>query len=300
MTNQYKKISMPSGFVSTTPLPTTEELQKFYAETYYQAPVSSTYQQSYDELELEYKRTKCNALIHALKSLSQGSGKNFLDVGAGEGFLLNAAHESGFQVTGLDFSAFGVNKFFPHLSERHRSGDIFRSLEQLAAEKKKFSVCTSTNVLEHVLDPGLFLKSIRNVLDADGILAITVPNDYSDIQQLAIDEEMIDREFWFVPPHHLHFFNTRNILVFLQECGFDVLDAFSDFPVDLYLLHSASNYIMNPASGRDANRARMHHDLMIVRNYGLDNYLDYYRAMFKVGLGRDITIVVRPSKGLPG
>lgn len=297
MTNQYKKISMPSGFVSTTPLPTKDELQKFYAETYYQAPVSSTYQESYDELELEYKRIKCNALIHVLKGLSQGSGQNFLDVGAGEGFLLNAAHESGFQVTGLDFSAFGVNKFFPHLSERHRSGDIFQSLEQLAAENRKFSVCTSTNVLEHVLDPDLFLRLIRSVMDENGILAITVPNDYSDIQQLAIHEGMIDREFWFVPPHHLHFFNTKNILVFLQERGFAVLDAFSDFPVDLYLLHSASNYIMNPTSGRDANRARMHHDLMIVRHYGLDKYLDYYRAMFNVGLGRDITIVVRPLKG---
>lgn len=297
MTNQYKKISMPSGFVSTTPLPTKDELQQFYAETYYQAPVSSTYQDSYDELELDYKRTKCNALIHALKGLSLGSGRDFLDVGAGEGFLLNAAHENGFQVSGLDFSAFGVNKFFPHLSERHRSGDIFQSLEQLAAENRKFSVCTSTNVLEHVLDPDLFLNSIRSVMDPDGILAITVPNDYSDIQQLAIHEGMIDREFWFVPPHHLHYFNTRNILVFLQERGFDVLDAFSDFPVDLYLLHSASNYVINPKSGRDANRARMHHDLMIVRNYGLDKYLEYYRAMFKVGLGRDITIVVRPSKG---
>jgi SAM-dependent methyltransferase len=229
--------------------------------------------------------------------LAPESGQHFLDVGAGEGFLLNAAHESGFQVTGLDFSAFGVSKFFPHLSERHRAGDIFHSLEQLAAEKRKFSVCTSTNVLEHVLDPDLFLKLIRSVLDDEGILAITVPNDYSDIQKLAIDEGMIDREFWFVPPHHLHFFNARNILVFLQERGFDVLDAFSDFPVDLYLLHSASNYIMNPKSGRDANRARMHHDLMIVRHYGLDKYLDYYRAMFKVGLGRDITIVVRPLKG---
>jgi len=297
MSNQYKKISMPSGFVSTTPLPTKEELEQFYAETYYQAPVSSTYQASYDALELEYKRTKCEALIHALKGFLPKSGQTFLDVGAGEGFLLNAAHESGFQVTGLDFSAFGVNKFFPHLSDRHRAGDIFHSLEQLAAKNSKFSVCTSTNVLEHVLDPDLFLESIRNVLDADGILAITVPNDYSDIQKLAIDEGMIDREFWFVPPHHLHFFNAKNILVFLQERGFEVLDAFSDFPVDLYLLHSASNYIMNPKSGRDANRARMHHDLMIVRNYGLDNYLDYYRAMFKVGLGRDITVVLRPSKG---
>lgn len=287
---------MPEGHVSANPLPSKEELQKFYAETYYQAPVSSTYQDSYDELELDYKRTKCNALIHALNAVSKGGEKTFLDVGAGEGFLLNAANDRGFNVTGLDFSAYGVNKFFPHLSERHRAGDVFESLVQLACENKRFSICTSTNVLEHVLDPDLFLTSIRNVMHEDGVLAITVPNDYSDIQKLAIDEGMIDRDFWFIPPHHLHYFNTKTILTFLRQRGFEVLDAFSDFPVDLYLLHPASNYVMNPSSGRDANRARMYHDLMIVHNYGLDKYLNYYRAMFQVGLGRDITIIVRPLK----
>ena len=104
---------------------------------------------------------------------------------------------------------------------------------------------------------------------------------------------MIDREFWFVPPHHLQYFNTDNLVPYMEKNGFEVVDAFSDFPVDLYLLHAESNYIMKPASGRDANRARMQHDLMIVQKYGLDRYLDYYRAMFKVGLGRDINVIAR-------
>ncbi len=297
MNTQYKKRQMPIGYISTSPLPTPDQLQKYYADTYYQAPSSSTYQESYDELELNYKKAKCNALIHALKDYCSGSGQRFLDIGAGEGFLLNAAHQSGFDVTGLDFSAFGVNKFFPALSDRHIAGDVFSSLSELAAQGRKFSVCTSTNVLEHVIDPNLFLESIRKIMEPNAVLAITVPNDYSEIQKLALQEGMIDREFWFVPPHHLHYFNTKNIVSYLVEQGFDILDAFSDFPVDLYLLHSASNYIMNPKSGRDANRARMHHDLMIIRHYGLDNYLEYYRAMFKVGLGRDITVVVRYAKG---
>lgn len=297
MTTVYKKSSMPAGFVSTSPLPTPDELQKFYAETYYQAPISSTYQESYDQLEIEYKNLKCNALIHALNENSPVGGKSFLDIGAGEGFLLNAAEQNGFDVTGLDFSAYGVGKFFPHLLPRHMAGDVFESLSELIAQGKRFSVCTSTNVLEHVLDPDLFLQSIRNVLEPGGLVAITVPNDYSDIQQLALREGMIDREFWFVPPHHLHYFNTENLVQFIAERGFEVLDAFSDFPVDLYLLHSGSNYVMNAKNGREANRARMHHDIMIANKNGLKRYLDYYRAMFKVGIGRDITVIVRPVEG---
>ena len=298
MTDSYKKCLTPGGFISTSPLPTQGELQKFYAETYYQTPKSSTYQESYDSLEIDYKNLKCNALIHALNENSPLSkGKSFLDIGAGEGFLLNAANLFGFVVTGLDYSAYGVGKFFPHLLSHHIAGDVFASLSELIAQGKRFSVCTSTNVLEHVLDPDLFLQSIRHVMEPGGVLAITVPNDYSDIQQLALREGMIDREFWFVPPHHLHYFNTENLVKFMEERGFEVLDAFSDFPVDLYLLHSGANYIMNSQNGREANRARMHHDIMIATKNGLKKYLDYYRAMFNVGMGRDITVIVRPVSG---
>lgn len=297
MNTEYKKYTTPDGFISTAPLPTPTELQKFYAETYYQAPKSSTYQESYDALEIDYKNLKCDTLIHALNGASSLSDKSFLDVGAGEGFLLNAANKNGYDVTGLDFSAYGVSKFFPHLSSRHIAGDVFESLSELISQGKKFSVCTSTNVLEHVLDPDLFLQSIRKIILQDGLLAITVPNDYSDIQQLALREGMINREFWFVPPHHLHYFNTESLTKFMEDRGFEVVDAFSDFPVDLYLLHSGSNYTMDPTNGNEANRARMHHDIMIASKHGIDRYLDYYRAMFKIGLGRDITVIVRPIIG---
>lgn len=293
MKMQYEKLQTPDGYVSTTPLPTPEQLREFYAETYYQAPQSSTYQVSYDELELNYKRVKCEALIQALSGHCQGRARSFLDIGAGEGFLLNAAHQREFDVTGLDFSAFGVEKFFPELSGRHIAGDVFASLSDLVAQGRKYAVCTSTNVLEHVYDPDLFLDLVKKIMAPNAVLALTVPNDFSDIQRLAMEEGMIDREFWFVPPHHLHFFNADNLTPYLMKHGFEIVDAFSDFPVDLYLLHTESNYIMKPPSGRDANRARMHHDLMIVRKYGLDRYLDYYRAMFKVGLGRDINVIVR-------
>jgi hypothetical protein len=39
----------------------------------------------------------------------------------------------------------------------------------------------------------------------------------------------------------------------------------------------------------------MHHDIMIASKNGVKKYLDYYRAMFNVGIGRDITVIVRPT-----
>jgi 2-polyprenyl-3-methyl-5-hydroxy-6-metoxy-1,4-benzoquinol methylase len=286
-----RTLNPDAGYLSATPAPDPETLRKFYAELYYQAPQSSSYQAAYDELEISYKRLKCDALIHAILQLGIVGGK-FLDIGAGEGFLLNAAHAKMFDITGIDFSAYGVGKFFPELSSRHIAGDVYESLDRLNVENKKYNVCTTTNVLEHVIDPDSFVESVRKVMEPDGVLVITVPNDFSDLQNLLMCRGMIDREFWFVPPHHLHYFNTKSLTTYLIDKGFKVLDAFSDFPVDLYLLHSGSNYVMDTTKGKEAHRARMLHDLMIADS-GMDRYIDYYRAMFNVGIGRDITVIVR-------
>lgn len=293
MNKKYIKSVTSEGYVSVNPLPTSQELKEFYAETYYQAPKSSTYQESYDSLELEYKSLKCKILFHALSAAQSTQGKTFLDIGAGEGFLLNEAFSNVYEVTGLDFSAYGVKKFFPHLMPYHIQGDIFESLSCLISSSKKFSVCTSTNVLEHVLNPELLIQYMKQLVEPNGLLVITVPNDYSHLQLLAQKLGHIDDDFWFTPPHHLHYFNTESFVNFIKNRDLEILDAFSDFPVDLYLLHTGSNYIKNPKNGFEANRARMQHEILLVNKNGLVGYLDYYRAMFKVGLGRDITIIAR-------
>jgi hypothetical protein len=121
-----------------------------------------------------------------------------------------------------------------------------------------------------------------------------VPNDYSRLQALLHDEGCIDRDFWFTPPQHLHYFNAENLPQYCASEGCELVDAFSDFPIDYYLLHPGSNYVTNPANGPAAHRARMLHDLMIAER-GLDSYLAMYRALFNVGIGRDITVILRPA-----
>jgi len=289
----YKKKQKEGGYYSADPLPLEEELQKFYAENYYQSPKSSSYRSEYNEKQIKYKQFKCNVLIHALETSCNLSQKTFLDIGSGEGFLLNAADEKGFDVTGLDFSAFGIEKFFPNLISQHIAGDIYKNLDKLITQGKMFARCAAINVLEHVLDPELFLFSIKQVMEPEGVIAITVPNDFSDLQNLAFQNRMIDNEFWFVPPHHLHYFNTDTLPRFIKKNGFKIVDAFTDFPIDLYLLHKGSNYIKDKSCGFDANNARIDHDLMIYEKHGINNYINYYRAMFNVGIGRNITIIAR-------
>ena len=174
-------------------------------------------------------------------------------------------------------------------------GDIELTLDSLAFEGRTFDACSVINVLEHVRDPLNILSLIRAVLAKDGVIAITVPNDYSMLQQLLTDKGFISENYWFAPPQHLNYWNTENLPRFLIDAGFSILDAYSDFPIEMYLLHPASNYISDrERSGPEAHQARLLFDLLITE-MGLDAYLDFYRSMFKVGQGRNITIVVRPS-----
>jgi len=289
----FEWVEQPGGWISASPLPSKEELQKFYADLYYQSTQSASYQASYSELELRYRSLRCEALLHALKGAGISNGDEFLDVGAGEGFLMDAADRNGLVVTGLDYSSFGVGKFFPRLKDRLFDGDVIELLDGLATAGRRVAVCSVINVLEHVLDPIQLLASVRRVLAPRGIAAITVPNDYSRLQALLRDEQMIDRDFWCSPPQHLHYFNADNLSRFCASQGFALVDGFSDFPIDLYLLHPGSNYVIESRNGPAAHRARLLHDLLIAQ-HGMDRYLQVYRALFGVGAGRNVTVLLRP------
>ena len=200
----YPLQPQPDGYLSVVPAPNADELRRHYSEQYFQSPQTSSYQETYDALELRHKALKCSALLLAITQSGITNGE-FLDIGAGEGFLMNEARQHRYKVTGIDFSAYGVEKFFPHLQSQLMSGDLYEVLDRLQVSGRRFAVCSAINVLEHVIAPDLFMLKIRNILEPGGLCAITVPNDFSKLHELLLDNKMIDREFWVAPPQHLHY-----------------------------------------------------------------------------------------------
>jgi 2-polyprenyl-3-methyl-5-hydroxy-6-metoxy-1,4-benzoquinol methylase len=288
----FRPLAVGGGYYIVDPMPTHESLSRYYSESYYQHPESASYDIQYSEQEISHRRLKSAALIRSLTGC--GAPKTVLDCGAGEGFLLAAAVDAGISPLGIDYSALGVDRWHPHLSNRLITGDIERAINSLVNQGRAFDACTLVNVLEHVLSPIETLSMIKSVLVADGLIAITVPNDYSTTQQLLADQGLISESYWFSPPQHLSYWNTESLPRFLTDAGFSIVDAYSDFPIEFYLLHPGSSYTSNrERNGPDAHKARLLFDLMIAEK-GLDAYLDFYRALFRVGQGRNFTIVARP------
>ncbi|KQS05048.1 3-demethylubiquinone-9 3-methyltransferase [Sphingomonas sp. Leaf357] len=103
------------------------------------------------------------------------TGKRALDVGCGAGLLCEPLARMGAAVTGLDAAPENIAAARAHcirsgLTIDYRVG----SVEGLGAER--FDLVTSLEVIEHVSDPGAFVRGLASALAEDGLLVISTPN----------------------------------------------------------------------------------------------------------------------------
>lgn len=101
-------------------------------------------------------------------------GKKALDVGCGAGLLTEPLARLGATVTGLDASPEVIAVAREHaatmgLSIDYRVGDV----QDLDGE---FDLVTCMEVVEHVADPGAFVKALARRLAPDGLLIMSTPN----------------------------------------------------------------------------------------------------------------------------
>ncbi len=291
----YKKKNIEHGITCVTPLPNLDELRQYYETKYYQdANGTSTYDASYTNEELAHKILESDLALFALDQKMNKDEKkiSLLEFGCGEGFFLKQAiTKTNWNVHGIDFSQFGIQKWHPEIIDSCSFGDSYDFLNNYIDENKKFNICAIRNVLEHVIDPKKLLLDLKKVLHKKGLLLITVPNDYSNVQMSALDNGFIENDFWFSPPDHLYYFNASNIIDFAENIGYKVIDIFSSFPVDFFLFHPGSNYIKDKKNGKSAHFARIKLDLLMAQS-GIENLLNLYRSMAKCGVGRDITVIL--------
>jgi SAM-dependent methyltransferase len=290
----YGLAVQPEGWRRITPSPSAEELAAFYAGAYFQQS-HGTYAQAYSDVEIDHRNLLARLMLAAIAEGRGGaSGGRLLDIGCGEGWLLAAAAAQGYAVQGLDFSQDGLTRFHPQFLDRARFGDAFQILDELIDRGETVEACVMEHVLEHVVDPEALLARLPRLLAPGGVLAITVPNDFSPLQLAAKAAGVIDRDFWLAPPQHLNYFNAANLPPLLERMGFEIRVGYASFPIDWFLMHPGSNYVADPTAGKAAHRARLAIDLVLAQQ-GMGPYLDLARALFACGAGRSLTVVAAPK-----
>lgn len=101
------------------------------------------------------------------------AGKRALDMGCGAGLLAEPLARLGAAVTGVDASAEVIAAARAHagaLAIDYRVGGV----EQVAGER--FDLVTSLEVIEHVVDPGVFVHGLAQALAPGGLMVLSTPN----------------------------------------------------------------------------------------------------------------------------
>lgn len=276
------------GFIQAVPTPSVEELKQFYAEKYYQNATGS-YEVSYESDELSWFKNK--ALVAETILRKHGEQSTLLDIGCGEGFLLSHFFSRNWHVLGWDFSKFGIEKFNPHLLPHFQQGDIYELIKNSKESGQRFSAINLSNVLEHVIDPIFLLQEVRGLLAPGGLLRVTVPQDFSEFQQLMM-EKKLTTETWFVPPDHLNYFNLTSFLEIIKYCDYECIEMLADFSIEQFIANSNSNYAKDKSVGKGAHQARITIENFLI-NADLDAYIGFASNAAKLGFGRNLTAYLR-------
>jgi SAM-dependent methyltransferase len=292
--HDFELVRTPMGYLSVRPLPSSEELSAYYAHKYFGdgEAKGAQYASDYPAEERTNKTLAAREAAH-LASVEAGS---VFEVGFGEGFALSWLRERGWDVSGVDFSAEGLERFHPELRSHVRIGDAYQVLDEVIDGTSRFDLVICNNVLEHVRDPEAFLPRLRRLLTPSGLVRIQVPNDGSWIQELAVERGAAQDQFFVAYPEHLHYFTAAPLRRVLEASGFEVVALLGDFPIDLFLLNPDSAYTADRARGPNCHAARLAFENALAGR-SIEELVAFRSGCAAAGVGRNLIAYARDASG---
>ena len=129
----------------------------------------------YDNISFVKKNVYDNhyrQVLNKLKNISKRA--NIIDVGCGNGELLNLLKKSGYKnICGLDPSPSSIK----YVSDKYNINCILGSVYDLDNNLYgKYDLVIFSGVLEHVLYPDECIKNLKKLLRPDGVLFLIMPN----------------------------------------------------------------------------------------------------------------------------
>lgn len=140
-------------------------------------------------------------------------GRRLLEVGSNLGLFLDRAGERGWDAVGVEPSKWAV-KF-----GRERFGVDLRqgTIDDLDLGSQSIDVSVMLDVLEHLSDPAAELSKLRELMNPDGLLAL------STVDVSSVHSRFRGRNWpWFIRPH-LHYFTPDTLKTTMETAGFRMI-----------------------------------------------------------------------------
>lgn len=180
----------------------------------YPAPsaVAEAYTDAADPVSL---REEAGQVATALRAMSRieavvAPGR-FVDIGCWTGSLLVGAKQRGWDVTGVEPSAWASAR------ARERGISVLTAgLEDHGLAAGSFRAVALCDVLEHLVDPAAALDEVHRLLEPGGVFYLTVPDAGSLLARA------MGRRWWSILPMHLQYFTRSSMRRMLNAHGFRV------------------------------------------------------------------------------
>lgn len=195
------------GFVHMSPRPTQAYLNAYYesATVYaYGSDQSGDYRNAIDD-----KKALIGRFLKGLPDIAK-SGLA-VDYGAGQGALVQALNELGYDATGVEISTRARAAAQSLFGVRMIDGDLS------AFADGEIALLTMFDILEHLLDPKDFLLAALTKLKPGGAALIGVPNyDALDRMLRGAGSKAL------IFPEHVNQFTAQSLRGLFEACGFIV------------------------------------------------------------------------------
>ena len=122
------------------------------------------------------------------RTLRPFEGLTLLDIGCGGGLLCEPMSRMGFAVTGVDASQRTIGAASAHAAENGLSIDYRQTTAEdlLASGAGPYDVVLTMEVIEHVADPGRFLRDCTRLLKPGGLMVVATLNRTPKALALAV------------------------------------------------------------------------------------------------------------------
>jgi 2-polyprenyl-3-methyl-5-hydroxy-6-metoxy-1,4-benzoquinol methylase len=156
-----------------------------------------------------------------------GENKHVLEIGSGPGSITKLlTGVSKCRVTALDIDAESIKKLEPFCEHAYQADLNDPAWPALLDENSSFDVLVAADVLEHVYEPLVVLKAMKEFLNEDGYMVISIPHvGHSVVHACLLEEDFEYGDFGLLDRTHIRFFGISNIQKLFEDAGMKIVHA---------------------------------------------------------------------------
>ena len=186
------------SFVFMHRIPTVEELIDYY----------SVYAYEQQNTMSEPTRISLEKLVDGFRPYKRSN--KILDVGCGEGWILEIAKTKGWEVYGTEYSSRAIE-----ICEAKGIKMYQGVLDPEKMDVKEFDVIISSETVEHINNPIEDLSNMNKLLRKGGLLYVTTPNFNSYLRRMLKSKYNV-----ITYPEHLSYYTKTTLHALLTGSGF--------------------------------------------------------------------------------